>query len=79
MNFFENLRNPAHHRHAGLMCQFRPSQVHSIYHFEDFEHADVLDASFAPKDRGRTTPHAGYEHVRLAKLLAPKEFEKKVY
>jgi hypothetical protein len=27
--FFENLRNPAHNRRAGLMRQFRTGQVYS--------------------------------------------------
>jgi hypothetical protein len=32
--FFENLRNPARNRRAGLMRQFRPGQLYSIHNME---------------------------------------------
>jgi hypothetical protein len=33
----ENLRNPARNRRAGLMRQFRPGQLDSMYNIQDFD------------------------------------------
>jgi hypothetical protein len=56
--FFENLRNPARNRRAGLMHQFRPGQVYSIN-----MHLTPNGAADSRSDRSRI--------VRIVRIVRP--------